>query len=225
MTSNVAAMRVRVACLATVLFALSTAAGAEAATECRMLTSCDARTSPWIAVPSGRAIERGEASPASFAFPCPTGRYAAGFDFEPSNVDEVLLDVPYGAWGGFAPVFRLLNDDARPGSARISIGCVPRPASSRTAIPERGATLRMVERRVRADRQLTVRQRCDAGERATAAGGAILFEMRAAPTQRLLRGFTLEVRSGAGGVRGTVVTEAHVGDDERVVLHLYAVCV
>lgn len=220
-------MRARLVFLATAVVAvlLTVAAPAGAGTECRMLTSCDARTSPWIAVPGGRAIERGEASPASYAFPCPSGRYAAGFDFEPVNVDDVLLDVPYGAWGGYAPVFQLGNEDRRPGSVRLEIGCVPTPAASRTAILERGATLRMTERRVRAERELSVRQRCDPGERATAAGGAVVFEMRAAPTQRLLDGYVLELRSGGGGVRGSVTTESYVGDDERVVLHLYAVCV
>lgn len=219
-------MRARLVSLAIALAAvLLAAAPASAATECRMLTSCDARTSPWIAVPSERAVAAEEASPASYAFPCPSGRYAAGFDWEPVNVEDLLLDVPYGAWGGYAPVFRLTGDDRRPGSAQIDIGCVPTPASSRTAILERGATLRMTERRVRAARELTVRQRCDPGERATAAGGAVVFEMRAAPTQRVLKGHLLELQSGARGVKGTVTTEDYVGDDERVVLHLYAVCV
>lgn len=198
---------------------------ARAETECRYLTSCESRTSPWIVVPSARTIEDGLASEASYAFPCPVGRYAAGFDWMPVNVDDVFLDVPYGSWGGYSPVFVLRNDGKQPGTAQIDVGCVPTPSASRTALLERGATLRVTERRVRPGRELTVRQRCDAGERAVESGGAVIFEMRAAPERRLLRGHVLELSSGARGVRGVVTTEDHVGDDERVVLQLYAVCV
>ncbi|HEY8584884.1 MAG TPA: hypothetical protein VIL49_18125 [Capillimicrobium sp.] len=220
-------MRARLAlCLAAASAALlGVAAPAAAQTECRNLTSCSSRTSPWIAVPPQAAVDEGLAGPASYAFPCPTGRYAAGFDWEPVNVDELLLDVPYNNWGATAPVFLLRTDDRRPGAAQIDIGCVPTPAGSRTAPLEAGATLRMTERRVRPARELKVRQRCEAGETATQSGGALLFETVAAPTQRLLRGFALEVSDGRAGASATVLTEEYVGDDERVVLHVYAVCV
>lgn len=221
-------MRTGILCLTSAVATavlLVLAGPAAAATECRLLTSCESRTSPWIAVPAQRDVDAGVAGPASYAFPCPTGRYAAGFDWEPLNVDELLLDVPYDNWGGTSPVFLLRNDDRRPGSAAIDVGCVPEPAGTRTAPLERGATLRMTERRVRAGRELRVRQRCEVGETATQAGGAVVFETRAAPTQRVLQGHVLELASGRSGVRGTVTTQDYVGDDERVVLHLYAVCV
>ncbi|HEU4656023.1 MAG TPA: hypothetical protein VFR97_00785 [Capillimicrobium sp.] len=219
-------MRTRILCLAVCAATLLVAAApAAATTECRYLTSCESRTSPWIAVPSERTVVSGEASQASYAFPCPLGRYAAGFDWTPDRVDDVFLDVPYDGWGGYAPVFVLRNDHRDPGTAQIDIGCVPEPAGSRAAIEEDGATLRMTERRVRAGRVLDLRQRCETGERAAESGGAVLFETKAPPSKRVLKGHVLALDSGARGVRGTVTTADFVGDDERVVLHLYAVCV
>jgi hypothetical protein len=217
-------MRARIICFAAVTAGLLVAAApASAGTECRYQDdSCETITSPWVAVPGGTVNAPGQAG---YSIQCPAAHYAAGFDWETQNVDDVYLDLPPGNWAGYPPVFLLQNMDDSPGTAQIDLGCIPTPAGSRAAPNERGATIRLGERRVRAGRRLVATHACAAGEEAISGGGAIVFETRLPPSRRLLNGQTLTIRHTSTGVRAIVETEDYVGDDERVVLHMYAVCV
>jgi hypothetical protein len=177
----------------------------------------------WTTVPAEQDGLEGQA----FAQVICTGRSRiAGADWTAPANNQLSLDLTLfqDGWPASVGTFYATNTSTQPSTFAAFVGCIE-PFSARIAAAAGGGNAvkhRAKTLRVRPGTRMTASSSCRRGERHLRGGAAVAFDSR--PTRAELRDHDYRYIVETRRVRVTLTAGTMVGDDERVILRVVAVC-